>query len=464
MNESDNRPLQIAENGVSCSKSMERSTIERWMPIFSHGVARVVILFGLTALLAATAGNSVCDEPETKLAERQFADGGAVVISGAANAGQTKPQWVGRCRTLRHCAETKWRFIRERWAEERVVSNGGEQAAAKQRMLQDLADVSRRVNELLLGEVTPHAADSRAIETLIWIVNTRDPKSVQPALDLLTTYHLAGQETIELAIRNERSPMRWVDPLLTKLLHRLDADHFRRPRILLALANHKQSDSQLPAQLAFATDTELNELDLLYGKETITDCRRINAPEKERQAIELFRQLEQQYGSQPAAQAMTFGELATAAIFEMKNLAIGKVAPDLEGEDLDGKSLKLSDYRGKVVMLSFWGAWCGPCMAHIPQDRELVKKFSGKPFVLLGVNSDPDKKQLRDEIVRHEISWRSLWCGPKGVDGEIPRRWNINGWPTLYVLDHRGVIRAKDPSGPALEQLLEKLTAEAAKR
>ncbi len=57
----------------------------------------------------------------------------------------------------------------------------------------------------------------------------------------------------------------------------------------------------------------------------------------------------------------------------MLNLVVGKPAPEIEGADMDGKPFKLSDYKGKVVVLVFWGTWCGPCMAQVPHERELVQ-------------------------------------------------------------------------------------------
>ena len=76
--------------------------------------------------------------------------------------------------------------------------------------------------------------------------------------------------------------------------------------------------------------------------------------------------------------------LAKAAAVEMVSLKIGvgRPVPDVEGTDLDGKKVKLSSYRGKVVLLDFWATWCGPCMAMIPHDRELVEKLKDKPFAL----------------------------------------------------------------------------------
>src|SRR5438105_9037394 len=65
----------------------------------------------------------------------------------------------------------------------------------------------------------------------------------------------------------------------------------------------------------------------------------------------------------------------------------GEPAPEIKGEDMDGKPLKLSDYRGKVVLLDFWGFWCAYCLRYIPHEKDLVRQYEGRPFVLLGVNT-----------------------------------------------------------------------------
>jgi hypothetical protein len=77
-----------------------------------------------------------------------------------------------------------------------------------------------------------------------------------------------------------------------------------------------------------------------------------------------------------------------------------------------------------------------------PHERSLVKKLEGKPFVLLGVNSDGDKDQLRKRMKEEEITWRSWWDGGD-TNGPIANQFNVQGWPTLYVVDHRGIIRHK---------------------
>jgi hypothetical protein len=101
-----------------------------------------------------------------------------------------------------------------------------------------------------------------------------------------------------------------------------------------------------------------------------------------------------------------------------------------------------------------------------PHERSLVKKLADKPFALVGVNSDPDRKGLKDVLEKEQITWRSFWNGEKGTGGPISSDWNVRGWPTLYVIDHKGVIRHKwvgSPGEAVMDKAIEKLVEEAAK-
>jgi len=93
-----------------------------------------------------------------------------------------------------------------------------------------------------------------------------------------------------------------------------------------------------------------------------------------------------------------------------------------------------------------------------PHERSLVKRLEGKPFALLGVNSDP-KERLKQVLAKENITWPSWWDGGD-TSGPIASRWNVNGWPTLYVLDHKGVIRFKGPRGEELDKAVDSLLAE----
>ena len=98
-----------------------------------------------------------------------------------------------------------------------------------------------------------------------------------------------------------------------------------------------------------------------------------------------------------------------------------------------------------------------------PHERSLVKKLEGKPFALVGVNSDPDKEKLKPRLAKEQITWRSFWNGPKGTAGPISQSWNVRHWPTIYVLDAKGVIRFKELRGDALEKAIETLLSEVEK-
>ena len=123
--------------------------------------------------------------------------------------------------------------------------------------------------------------------------------------------------------------------------------------------------------------------------------------------------------------------------------SVGAQAPEIAAEDLDGVAFKLSDYRGKVVLLDFWGDWCPHCRSMYTHQRALVDQYADAPFALVGVNSDPDLAQLAPVLEQREISWRSFWDGPAGRPGPIGEAWDVRAWPTLFLIDAKGVIRHK---------------------
>ena len=100
-----------------------------------------------------------------------------------------------------------------------------------------------------------------------------------------------------------------------------------------------------------------------------------------------------------------------------------------------------------------------------PHERSLVKRLADQPFALIGVNSDRDLKALQATLKEENITWRSFWNGEKGTSGPISTAWNVRSWPTIYVLDHKGVIRYKNVRGEkmdaAVDTLLTELKAEA---
>ena len=128
-----------------------------------------------------------------------------------------------------------------------------------------------------------------------------------------------------------------------------------------------------------------------------------------------------------------------------------QLRPEIEGTDLEGRPLKLSDARGKAVLLVFWGTWCGPCMAAFPKHVELLENMKGRPFVILGINSDRDPQAAHKGGADKGMTWRSWFDGP-GTRGPIASNWNVHIWPTYYLLDGQGVIRQPMPAAVACSE------------
>ncbi|MGP0062318.1 MAG: trypsin-like peptidase domain-containing protein [Isosphaeraceae bacterium] len=135
----------------------------------------------------------------------------------------------------------------------------------------------------------------------------------------------------------------------------------------------------------------------------------------------------------------SLADLAKPLTFAIEHLSVGKKALDIVGTDADGKTFKLSDYKGKVVVLDFFADWCPYCVKMYPEERTLVQKLEGKPFAILGVNCD-SIDTLRQILADKRITWR---CWSDGKEGPISQTWQLEGYPLTFVLDHEGVIRHK---------------------
>ena len=102
-------------------------------------------------------------------------------------------------------------------------------------------------------------------------------------------------------------------------------------------------------------------------------------------------------------------------------------------------------------------------MAMVPHERSLVKRMSDKPFALIGVNGDDTDPDLETKNTEKEISWRSF-KNKRDDQPSIAEEWNVQGWPTLYLIDHEGIIRHKwlgSPGDETLDKEIDALVAQA---
>jgi thiol-disulfide isomerase/thioredoxin len=201
------------------------------------------------------------------------------------------------------------------------------------------------------------------------------------------------------------------------------------------------------------------------GADWAARLRRLDPEAMEHEAEALLERVARFYAdvphNDPKSRPGSLGEAARSYLREQRELAVGKPAPEIEGTDLDGRPFRLSDYRGRVVVLDFGSHfYCGFCRELYPRLRDLTARLQRRPFAVVSINSEPEKElaQLKDAWSTEGNTWRCLFDGT--WEGPIQRVWNIRRFPTIYVLDGGGVIRHKDLYGRDLEQAVDGLLQE----
>ena len=245
-------------------------------------------------------------------------------------------------------------------------------------------------------------------------------------------------------------------------------DHSRNPKMISVLGFISSSPDGASILEKIATKTDDRNLAGLAWYAITENLQQQSGEVGIKQAEELnkrtemiYEKLAKDYADVPMANGRgTIGSTIKAALFELQNLSIGKVAPEVLCLNIDGdKEDKLSNYKGKVVVLDIWATWCGPCKAMIPHEREMNEKLKGKPFAFISISGDDTKETLTSFLEKEKMPWVHWFADRKG----ILKDWNIRFYPTMYILDHKGVIRAKGLRGEELEKKVNELVVEAEK-
>jgi RNA polymerase sigma factor (sigma-70 family) len=313
---------------------------------------------------------------------------------------------------------------------------------------------------LEIAESAPN--DPASVDALIRVVTSGDGgPEFSRAIDLLAQRHCANIKVghAALALSGHAAPA--VVRLLRAVVD-TNPDQYIRGMASLALAQYLKHQSERVRDIRedpeAARAWETIFLEQGSGKESFDRFRGRDPDSMMREAETILEQIGKEFGGL-SSQGDRLGKAAyaklvkdaNAELAEIRNLSVGQPAPEIAGEDIDGKPFKLSDYRGKVVYLSFWADWCSACRGIFPLERSLVERMRDKPFVLLGVNGDSDTDKLRELVKREQITWRSWFDGggDANTSGPITRRFNVRSWPTIYIIDHDGVIRQKLLGNPA---------------
>jgi hypothetical protein len=212
------------------------------------------------------------------------------------------------------------------------VYNEAKTDAEKQKLVQEKYPRADKYAERFLKVAEEHPKDPAAVTALVWVVQQ-------------TGYTPAGNKALEILAKDHVAD-KAIGPVCMALQYNSSPG---AEKLLRGVREHNP-DKEAQAQATFALAESL--------KNAQRGAKGDDAQSKKR-AAEAEKLLEEVVTKYPDAKAYgrPLAGLAKGALFEIRNLAIGKVAPDITGEDIDGKAMKLSDYRGKVVVLDFWGNW-----------------------------------------------------------------------------------------------------------
>jgi len=154
-------------------------------------------------------------------------------------------------------------------------------------------------------------------------------------------------------------------------------------------------------------------------------------------------------GVAAASQATPVADAASSASVEV-GVRVGNRAPDFTLRSLDGSSVRLSDLRGKPVVINFWASWCPPCKEEMPAFQKAYERYRSEGVVFLGVDYREDAATVQRFVQQNGYGWTFLLDS----DGQVARSYQVTGVPETYFIDRNGIVRDSQ-IGPLTPSMLD---------
>ena len=147
--------------------------------------------------------------------------------------------------------------------------------------------------------------------------------------------------------------------------------------------------------------------------------------------------------------------LLIAAINGYAQPKIGEAVQEIALKNVNGETEKLSDLRGKLVLIDFWASWCGPCRHSNKDLVKLYSKYKSKDFEIYGISIDDNPEAWKKAIATDRITWKQV-NEQGGWESSLANAWKIEAIPSSFLIDKDGKVLARDPTPVEIERFLKR--------
>lgn len=257
----------------------------------------------------------------------------------------------------------------------------------------------------------------------------------------------------------------------TKILEALKQDPREGVKALAARIEVEERIARIPALPAAARAQLVSELGENLKGADMSDPEKLNVALS--QAMQAAQMLEQFGDTENAKTAYTsyveiikakkiseLDELVTRLEGFVRKMSLPGNPIEIKGKTLSGKDFDIKQYKGKVVLVDFWATWCGPCIAELPNVKEMYDAYHDKGFEVIGISLDDNRDSLVEFIKNRDLKWETIFFDEpenQGWENPIANHYGITGIPAVFLVNQEGNVVHLNARDELLREELAKL-------